>query len=349
MNNKYSNLKIAWFPKKLQSFKDEKLTAPICVRIKPTNKCCHNCYFCVYNFNFSSMHESANKIDEIPLNKMLEILADLRDMGVKAVTYSGGGEPLFHKDIIEILQKTLDCGLDLSMLTNGQLLDGTRAEKMIHAKWIRVSMDYWNSDMFGESRKINKTLFHRIISNIKNFSAAIKGASCDLGVNYIITRDNYKTLQEAFNLLVSTGVDNIRFSPLWVPNFFNYHDPIKSTVKNQLSVIYKKPVPGVTVYDTYNIVPEVTTRTYSRCYFLQVVPVIAADQKIYNCHNKSYDPQGIIGSITDKKFSDVWFSKETQDYIKNFRPDILCNHQCANDQKNKYIHEILGCSSDNYI
>jgi MoaA/NifB/PqqE/SkfB family radical SAM enzyme len=293
------------------------------------------------------MHEHVLRGDEIPVEKMMEILENLAAIGVKAVTFSGGGEPLVHKNAEAILQKTLDCKLDLSMLTNGQELEGKKAELMTEAKWTRISMDYWNNMMFSDTRKITPRFFYKIVKNIKNFAAINK--KCDLGVNYIITKKNYTTLVEAFDFITSLGVDNIRFSPLWVPDFYIYHQFIKEEVLNQLNQIYKKAPKGISVYDTYKIIPEATTRTYNRCYFLQIVPVIGADLNIYNCHNKAYDSNGVIGSIKDKKFSDVWFSDETLSYFKNFRPDLTCNHQCANDVKNKHIHEILTCSRDNYV
>ena len=68
--NKYSDLKIVWFKDKLESFRDGKITSPIYIRIKPTNRCCHNCFFCVYNYDYSKMHETTNRIDEISLDKM---------------------------------------------------------------------------------------------------------------------------------------------------------------------------------------------------------------------------------------------------------------------------------------
>lgn len=347
MNNKYNNFKIAWFPEKLESLHKKTVTAPICVRIKPTNKCCHNCYFCVYNHSFSKMHDTMKRIDEIPLEKMKEILDDLKFIGVKAITYSGGGEPLVHKDIFNILRKTIECEIDLSMLTNGQHLEGAIAKIMTKAKWIRVSMDYWNEDSFTESRKIPKSNFYQIAENVFNFSK-IKG-SCNLGVNYIITKENYDKLLEAFNFMIVIGADNIRFSPVWVPDFYNYHNEIQHQVRGQLDYIYKQNKKGVSIFDSYYIPPIVNKRGYDRCLFSQIVPVIGADLNIYTCHNMAYSPRALIESIKNKKFSEVWFSEKTKKFFQNFKPNISCNHQCANDTKNKILHEIMDCHGDNYV
>lgn len=346
MNNKYSNYKIAWFPEKLKSFINKEITAPIYVRIKPTNRCCHNCYFCVYNYSFSQMHDSMERIDEIPFHRMLEIIDDLKNTGVKAITYSGGGEPLIYKNILEIFNKTLESKIDLSLLTNGQYMSGKIAEILTQAKWIRVSLNYWNEQLFIKTRKRSRNLFYDIIDNMTNFSKMNK--SCDFGINYIITKENYTTLIEAFETLALTGIDNIRFSPVWVPNFFDYHKKIERNVKSQLDKIHSNNKSNIKVYDSYHITQEAKKREYDKCYFSQIVPVIGADQNIYTCHNKAYDPKGIIGSIKGEKFSKIWFSENTKKFFENFKTS-LCKHQCANDTKNIIINEIVNCHGDNYV
>ena len=167
---KYSILKIFHHPKKLDSLLKKKITAPLYVRIKPTNKCSHNCFFCIYNPKFSSIHPESNRMDEIPLEKMMEILDNLEEMGVKAVTYSGGGEPLVHPNITEILEKTLKKKIRLSMITNGQKLEGKSAELLWNADWIRISLDYHNAKLFSKIRNKPKKDFYKVKNNILEFA-----------------------------------------------------------------------------------------------------------------------------------------------------------------------------------
>jgi len=75
------------------------------------------------------MHENMIRQDEISREKILEILFDLKKIGVKAITYSGGGEPLIHPNIIEIMNKTLEYNIDLSILTNGQKIKWGTSQK----------------------------------------------------------------------------------------------------------------------------------------------------------------------------------------------------------------------------
>lgn len=360
-NNKYSDYKIIHFRDKVDSFINGNLTAPLYVRIKPVNLCNHGCFFCVYSTGFrikdkgyhidSQMHQNMKEMDSIPRNKMLEVLADFKDIGVKAVTYSGGGEPLVHKNIVEFMQTTLDYGIDLSIITNGQNLDGDRAEVLKSARWVRVSMDYTSGEELQRFRNVQPRNFDKILRNMLNFSK-IKSSSCDLAVNFIIHKDNCNNLVEIAKKLKDCGVGNVRFSPMWVPDFINYHTPLIETVIPQLELINKMACDGFDVYTTYKIesgTQHSNQRKYSRCYIMQTVPVVGADQKVYACHNKAYDNTGLIGDISSKSFKEMWFSDETKSTMQRFNAKLACQHECSNDNKNVIINDIVTASVDNFV
>lgn len=357
MANKYSIHKIAWFPKKLEALAAGKVTAPIYVRIKPTNVCNMDCWWCIYKHSFSGMHELSpdretdyhGTVAQLPKEKLWEIIEDLAEMGVKAVTFSGGGEPLMHPAITEIMQHTLDLGIDLSIITNGQLLTGPRAEILGRGKWVRVSVDYNTPEQLQEFRHVDPRFFAAVLANLKAFSKT-KDPACDLFINYIVHRKNFSGLTEAAKLFKAHGVENIRFSPMWTPDFLAYHDPIKDEVGRQLREIQEICDSEFTVNSTYDIEASAhsTVRAYDKCLFCQIVPVIAADGNVYSCHNKAYDPKGMIGSIKDRKFSALWFSDEAKAFFDRLDPTKDCRHQCAADEKNLLYHQIVG-ARDNFI
>jgi MoaA/NifB/PqqE/SkfB family radical SAM enzyme len=299
----------------------------------------------------SGMHEDMKEDDVIPTEKMYEILENLWIMGVKAVTYSGGGEPLMYKEIVPVMQATLDYGIDLSIITNGQNLVKDRAEVLANAKWVRVSMDYTDGVQMKRFRNVPEKSFDSVIKNMENFSK-IKNEDCDLGVNYIVHQNNCTNLYEFTKLLKDSGVENVRYSPMYTPDFYNYHEKIKDQVNQQLEEIQKLVDGKFTVNSTYNITPgssHSNMRSYNRCYIMQTVPVIGADQKVYACHNKAFDSTGCIGSIKDQTFKELWFSNETKQYMENFNAKHRCMHECSNDRKNILINQVLDASTDNFV
>ena len=303
----YSDLKIAWFHDKLASMRDGKILPPIYVRMKPINRCNHRCFFCVYHEpEKAGMHEDMDSNDVLPTSKWYEILDDFDSRGVRAVTYSGGGEPLMHPKCVDLMHRTLELGIDLSIITNGQLLCGDRAMALYSAKWVRVSIDYHDPEQFKQNRRVGQQGHHKIMENIANF-AARKDKGCDFGINFIVHKGNCAGLAVFAARMKKLGAENVRFSPMWIKGFKEYHLPIKEQVEAELrkaSVLIDDTFSVNSTYDL-DFCGFSTHRPYTRCHFGQVVPVIGADQKVYACHNKAYDNTGLIGSIREKTFEQV--------------------------------------------
>ena len=68
---------------------------------------------------------------------MLEIIDDCIDMGVKAITFSGGGETLIYPYIVDVLKKLQDSPIKFATLTNGAILKGKGTE--IFAYWSKYN------------------------------------------------------------------------------------------------------------------------------------------------------------------------------------------------------------------
>ena len=95
MGQLYTKYKIFHFKDKIDSLpRDvEEIKPPIHIRIKPTNVCAHNCWYCAYKASNLQLGKDMVTKDFIPKDKMMEIIDDIIEMGVKAVTFSGGGDP----------------------------------------------------------------------------------------------------------------------------------------------------------------------------------------------------------------------------------------------------------------
>jgi MoaA/NifB/PqqE/SkfB family radical SAM enzyme len=277
---------------------------------------------------------------------MNEIIKDVHAMGVRGITLSGGGEPLVHRSINRILQSIIDSRLSFSLITNGQRIQSKKAELLKKAKWIRVSMDYYSPESFVISKRGTENMFAKLRDNLKGFT---KDGDNDIGVNYVITKENYKHLKESVELAIELGMRNIRYSPVWVPEFEVYHRFLFHPVIRSIKKLQEEYKSDIDIYHSYRIAEKAAKRTYSKCYFQQVVPVIGADLNVYNCHNKAYSPDGMIGSIKDQKFSELWYSEATAKHFKNYDAKEHCKYECANDKKNIFIHELINCHGDVYV
>ena len=104
----YSKFKIFHFKEKIDSLPKnlQEITPPVYVRIKPTNACGHNCWYCAYKADNLQLGKDMSVRDKIPKDKMMEIIDDLEEMKVKAVTFSGGGDPFYYPYFLKLKQTT---------------------------------------------------------------------------------------------------------------------------------------------------------------------------------------------------------------------------------------------------
>lgn len=95
MSKQYSSMKIFHHKEILDAIERGEQTAPLYIRLKPTNLCNQHCHYCTYGNGNSNektwFRDEIDKRDMIPKKKIREILQDIAEIGVKAVTFSGGG------------------------------------------------------------------------------------------------------------------------------------------------------------------------------------------------------------------------------------------------------------------
>jgi len=341
----YGKCKLAFHRDKLEALLKGEITAPIYVRIKPTNRCNHKCYYCSYAPGSDCVvSETINLRDEIPLGKMLEILDDFKVMGVKAMTYSGGGEPLIYPHIVLAMKKTLENSIDLSIITNGQELNKEKADLLSNSQWVRISSDASNAKTFAEIRRVPESWFYRLSKNIENF-AKIKRKDCELGINFVVNEKNAATVFQSAKYFKELGVNHIKITPVYNLDFFGYHKPFKTSVEEQIQRAREElSGDGFTVYDTYEQDFQLSgnnERGYPRCHVMQIIPVIAADSKVYFCHDKTYTKNGCLGSVKDQSFRKLWFSEEAKKIFRDFDPRKGCQHHCTHDQRNLEIGNMI--------
>jgi len=355
ITQKYGNLKIIWHSDKLDALREGKVTAPLNVRIKPTNRCDHNCFYCSYHPESENiLSEEFKSSDEIPREKMMEVLKDFKEIGVKSLTYSGGGEPLIYPFIEEAFEKTLDSGIDLSIITNGQKLSGEKAKYLANAKWVRISLDASNQESFHKSRRVPLKLFGKLEKNIVSFSG-IKKSDCELGINFVVHHLNQGEVYEAARFFKELGVNHIKFTPRWIDKkgeWINYHRPFKEGVIEQIAKAKELVDENFSIFDTYKNDFELTgvpERAYSTCPIMQIVPVIGADSVVYFCHDKTYTREGALGSIKKQSFKDLWFGKEAKEKFKKFNPKKECQQHCTYDARNLLITDAIKSYDKNHI
>lgn len=344
MQRVYSNLKVLGHADTVAALAAGLAAPPVHVRIKPTNVCNHDCWFCAYRTSAVTLGEDMNARDRIPRDKMLEIADDLVAMGVKAVTFSGGGEPLIYPYLTETIDRLAAGGIQIAALTNGSRLKGKVADAFAaHGTWIRVSIDGWDGPSYARTRKVRETEFDKVIENIGAFTA--RGSACDVGASLIVDRDNSGHVAELAATLKRAGVRHVKISACVVSNDGAennaYHAETAAEVRDQIELARELDDATFTVIDHYHTLSERFDRPYTRCPMAYFLTVIGADCKVYTCQDKAYTDSGIVGDISARRFRDFWMSDEAQARLAAVNPFRDCRHHCVAETKNRALFEVL--------
>lgn len=105
----------------LNSLKDVLLSKIFPLRKAPfsmywiiTDRCANNCRYCNYH---NGDHEALKK-QELPTEKVKEILREMAGAGCRKIQFTGG-EPLLRDDIVEIVKTAKECGMYVGLSTSG--------------------------------------------------------------------------------------------------------------------------------------------------------------------------------------------------------------------------------------
>lgn len=343
-NTPYSEIKIFHHQDILQSLLKGERCTPLYIRLKPTNKCNQDCYYCSYRNPCLDLSEY-NMNDEIPYEIMMSLLEDMAAMKVKAVTLSGGGEPLLYPHIEKIIERLLEEKIDLSVITNGILLYGRKAELLSGAKWVRLSIDTVDANKYSKIRCVKKESFNVLCDNIRNFSKT-KNQNCELGVNMVVTKENYMEVAEMAGLMKELGVNHVKYAPLLTNNTSDYHREIKEFVTKELNRVQSdltdKKFRIVDLYTNETEVCKNICRPYHKCQVKEFECVIGADSKVYICHHKAYMKDGVVFDLRKGSFKEQWYSPKVTDMFCQFDAVERCKQYCVQDGKNQLINIFLN-------
>ncbi len=184
--------------------------------IEPTTKCNLNCRMCFRNTWFDE------PICDLSLEDYKQVLAAMPKT-VETVFFGGMGEPLFHKDILEMIRLAAETGVEVELLTNGTLL----TEKMIHGileaglTRLWISIDDLETDSSINASSDGGELDHSghnhsglVLSNIRLLNKIRQKSlsTISLGITFVAMKSNVHQLAKLPFFIAQHLVDEVNVS-----------------------------------------------------------------------------------------------------------------------------------------
>ena len=187
------------------------LPGPLHVEIHPADRCNIDCFFC--------STATLRGTDEVPLRTWSEFIHELKTSGTRSIRLAGGGEPLFHRQIKEVVQVVKDERLPIeNVTTNGVLLTEKVVPLLLRTcDEITLSLNTGDPETYASMMQTPPKNFERVVKNAKSLIAARNAAKAKgprLLVQFLVWKENFRSIPRMYELAREIGADDILFGGL---------------------------------------------------------------------------------------------------------------------------------------
>ncbi len=279
--------------------------------------------------------------------RLKKLLAEIKELGGRSVTYAGGGDPSLYPHLAEVLRYTKSMGLDIGMYTNGHILKEECLDAMIDCcTWIRISLDADGPQMYQITHGVPGQIFFTVLNNIKRLieKRKAKQSKVTIATCFLIGPKTLHGAYRATKLSKELGVDYIRIRPYFQkPGDDSTRIEIDETLKllekckeletENFKVSY--PRHRFEWMDDKNRV-----RKYEKCYAVHFLSSITPDGNVYPCCYMKNRPVTSIGNIKEESFKDIWY-KESRKNISDKIDFRFCPNPCNYERHVKLLWDII--------
>lgn len=308
----YSQLKPAWHSDRIDALRRGEPIMPVHVHMVLSDLCNQDCSFCAYRMSAGLSHElfktadTTNPNRKIPTEKALDVVAECSRIGVKAIQFTGGGEPTVHPDHLSIFRYAQEVGLKTALVTNGVKLD-PRHDSILDMTWIRISIDSGNAASYARIRRTSQSSWRKVWNNIEILATGYDGV---LGVGFVVTPDNFTEIGDCAAMCKNAGVSNMRVGAVFSKDGIGYYrDRIEQISETIEEVQNEHDTDDFEIVDLFGRRLgdlESGSPDESFCGYQYFTAYIGGDQYVYRCCNTAYTPVGRVGDLRKQTLEEIY-------------------------------------------
>lgn len=344
----FSPHKLLFHSSKVEASLRGELVYPISVEIDLSNVCPHDCPFCSFGTSASQGYRQQNWVT-FPYPRILTLLEELSGCGVESVTFTGGGEPLIHKQAALVFAKATALGLQWGLVTNGLLLSGENALQVSRgAKFVRVSLDAGTSQTHQITHGVKHPQFDQILGNITHLRNL--APSLTIGASFCVMPSNYQEIFRAALAVKEAGGNYLEIRPVY-PTDWRGDGFVSTPTSQQLDyaadeIRTAKAQLADSTFQVLGMVDrfaalQTPAKQFSQCRTGHLMTVIGADTRIWWCCVQRGQSFFELGSVKDRPFPEVW--AEVHEKMDSSKIDLSKCPRCRYDGFNELIeHAFIG-------
>ena len=372
-NNPFENkIKLLHHLDRLAEWKLNGTSFPVNWECFPTNYCNFACAFCISAFshtynpsmtkeekknalkvldNISAISNHPERRKGLEPERIRTVFIEGKKMGLKSVTFSGGGEPTSAYGFSKIVQYAIDAGLEIALMTNGAFREKDLDIIGNNMKWVRVSLDTYDYDRYKAEK--NTHLLPQVLKNIKSL---VKYPT-KIGLNSNVGDYNKDEILEFAKKSKDIGVNYIQYRPiLGLPfeNSFNEKYRVQQSTEwveeliPSLLEAENLSDEGFQVHVSWDkfegLMKENYGRKYKKCTYHHFQCILDANGFLQVCAYRMNEPDKFaFGNIYENSVEEIWNSQRRKDVLKMTCESLdieKCQQGCKGDSINSLIHTI---------
>jgi cyclic pyranopterin phosphate synthase len=326
---------------------------PISAEIDLSNTCPHDCPFCSFGTSASGGYRQQNWVT-FPGARMLTLLDELAEVGVKSLTFTGGGEPLVHKQAPAIFEKASE-HFEWGLVTNGFLLRSEVAGVIArYAKFVRVSLDSGTPEThhFAHGLPEGQYQYLQILDNMRALreksDAAHRTERLIIGASFCVMDQNWKEIYQAAKNVKDHGGDYLEVRPTYPTEWrgdgwgkalsSDNYEGVRVELAHARLHLEDESFKIIGLTDRFeNAFNENPIKNYSKCRIGDLTTVIGATGEGFHCCVQRGQQYFVYGNFLARSFKDVWNDRARQQMIEGI--DISKCPRCRYDGLNEVIEQ----------
>lgn len=281
---------------------------PYHIQVCPTNVCNLNCSFC------SCTHRERTQF--LHPHDLIRTIGDFKQLGTRAVTITGGGEPCCYPDLDMLIDFCYTVGIEMGLVTNGLLLP-TKKAHLDKLTWCRVSA--------SDDRDIDQLLviLSELVSEIK----------IDWAISYVVTKDfNLDNFSKVVQFANNNNLTHVRA----VSDLMDLNKAVDMGLVRDQMFIWGIDDSKVIYQDRQQY-----SRGSERCLISLLKPLVAPDGFIYPCCGVQYALPQSEGLFPERMR--ICHMNEVRDFVFDQVPfDGLICKKCYYSEYNQTLDILLS-------
>jgi MoaA/NifB/PqqE/SkfB family radical SAM enzyme len=325
-------------------------SSPLVVELDPTSVCDLACPGCISE----DIIALGNRFSD---DRLMSLGQEFIDSGVNAVILIGGGEPLAHRKVGDLMTLLGKNDIHIGITTNGTLMDRYMDIISQYSSWTRVSVDAATDQTFSKLRPTKGqalSKFNKVIDNMTKLAIKKKGK---LGFSFLIQTEadgidivsNVHEIYDAALLAREIGCDYFEVKPTYqfrddVPHSLMKHDKSRmNEARDQIQKLDDLETNNFKILKAINLeaslrgVDTAQTKTYKSCPSTHLRTTVTP-LGVYVCpywRGKDYMK---IGDANSFSFADIWHGQLRKDVMERLDASKDCQFHCLrNDTNNECI------------